>query len=158
VLVHLPTQEITPVGKPALFRSAEPAPDGKHLLVVLTRRPYSYVHPASLFPHDVEIWDRSGKCVYQLASLPLADQVPINGVPTGPRDYRWRPTEPATLIWVEALDGGDPKAKVPHRDRVLTLAAPFDAMARELGRTQHRFVSLTWGEKDGLALLRDFDR
>jgi dipeptidyl aminopeptidase/acylaminoacyl peptidase len=158
VLIHLPTQEITPVGKPALFRSAEPAPDGKHLLVVLTRRPYSYVHPAAAFPHDVEVWDRSGKCVHQLASLPLADRVPISGVPTGPRDYRWRPTEPATLVWVEALDGGDPKAKVPHRDRVLTLAAPFEDKPRELGRTQHRFVSLTWGEKDGLALLRDFDR
>jgi dipeptidyl aminopeptidase/acylaminoacyl peptidase len=158
VLIHLPTQALTPLGKPALFRSAEPAPDGKHLLVVQTRRPYSYVHPAGAFPHDVEVWDRSGKRVHLLASLPLADRVPIDGVPTGPRNYRWRPTEPATLVWVEALDGGDPKAKVPHRDHVLMQSAPFTAKPRELARTQHRFAGLTWGEHDGLVLLRDYDR
>lgn len=68
-------------------------------------------NPDSSFPRDVEVWDTKGKLVYKLASLPLADQVPIDGVITGPRSYRWRPTEPATLVWVEALDGGDQKRK-----------------------------------------------
>jgi dipeptidyl aminopeptidase/acylaminoacyl peptidase len=158
VLVHLATQAVTPLGKPDLFRTSEPAPDGKHFLIVRTHRPYSYVHPANVFPHDVEIWDRSGQRVHLLASLPLADRVPIDGVPTGPRNYRWRPTEPATLVWVEALDGGDPKAKVPHRDQVLMLSAPFAGKPRVLARTQQRFAGLTWGEREGLALLRDFDR
>ena len=53
------------------------------------------------------------------ASLPLADEVPIDGVPTGPRNHMWRPTDPATLLWTEALDGGNPKMKVPYRDRVM---------------------------------------
>src|SRR6185295_18899530 len=93
-----------------------------------------------------------------LASVPLADQVPIDGVITGPRGYRWRPTTPATLVWVEALDGGDPKKKVPNRDRVMTLKAPFTETPGELAKTEHRFASALWGEKGGLLLLSDYDR
>jgi dipeptidyl aminopeptidase/acylaminoacyl peptidase len=148
----------TPLGKPALFAAAEPSPDGKLLLVVRTHRPFSYLYPAGAFPKDVEVWDRSGKVVYKLASLPLADKVPIEGVPTGPRSAHWRPTEPATLAWVEALDEGDPKKKVPARDRLLQLAAPFTGEPVQVAKTQHRFAGLTWGEKDGLALVRDYDR
>ena len=65
----------------------------------------------------------------------------IDGVATGPRNYRWRPTEPATLT-VEALDGGDPKKKVPHRDRVLMLKAPFNGAPTELYKTEHRFAGM----------------
>ncbi len=43
----------------------------------------------------------------------------------GPRDVRWQPLHPARLVWTEALDGGDPRAKAAHRDRIMTLAAPF---------------------------------
>jgi len=32
---------------------------------------------------------------------------------------------PAKLIWLEALDGGDPLKKVPHRDKLMSLGAPF---------------------------------
>jgi dipeptidyl aminopeptidase/acylaminoacyl peptidase len=156
--VDTQTGRVTPFGKPALYSSLQPAPDGEHLLVSCTRRPYSYLLPASAFPREVEVWDRTGKVVHKLASLPLADQVPIEGVPTGPRASHWRPTAPATLVWVEALDDGDPKKKVPHRDRVLMLKAPFTAAPTELARTEHRYAGLTWGETGGLALLRDYDR
>src|SRR4030095_16855415 len=91
------------VGKPAIFQSAEPSPDGQHLLVGIVHRPFSYSFPAPAFPRNVEVWDTKGKMVYKVASLPLADQVPIEGVITGPRFVRWRPAEPATLVWVQAL-------------------------------------------------------
>src|SRR5262249_24889001 len=138
--------------------SYSPSPDGKHLLVVSYHRPYSYLLTAESFPKEVEVWDRDGKVAYKLASLPLQDQVPIEGVPTGPRGYGWRPTEPASLVWEEALDKGDPKVKVPHRARVLMLKAPFEGKPQEIAKTEHRFGGLTWGEKDGLAILREGDR
>ncbi len=158
VLVNILTGRLTALGKPAIFASVEPSPDGDHFLVVRNHRPYSYLLPAFAFPKEVEVWDRAGKVVHKLASLPLADQVPIDGVPTGPRNYNWRPTEPATLVWVEALDDGDPKKKVPHRDRVLMLKAPFTGQPVELARTEHRYQGITWGEKNGLAFIRDYDR
>src|SRR5262249_9491757 len=132
-------------------------PDGKHILVVRSHRPYSYLLPASAFPKDIEVWDRTGKVVVQVASLPLADQVPIEGVPTGPRDVHWVPTESATLVWAEALDGGDPTRQVPHRDELKRLRVGQEKPV-SLTKTEQRFSGLTWSEKGGPALLSDFDR
>ncbi len=157
-LVDSSSGKFTEVGQPAIFLSEDVAPDGQHILVARIRRPFSYLYTDSSFPRDVEVWDTKGKVAYKLASLPLADQVPIDGVITGPRSYRWRPTEPTTLVWLEALDGGDPKKKVTHRDRVLMLKAPFAGSPMELTRTEHRFSGGTFGEKDGLLLFSDFDR
>src|SRR6266508_391983 len=157
-LINSATGRATPLGKPAIFGSVEPAPDGNHFLIATIHRPYSYLLSAGSFPRLVEVWDRGGKSVYKLADLPLADQVPIEGVPTGARNYNWRPTEPATLVWIEALDGGDAKKKVSPRDVVKMIKAPFTGQPVDLAKTEHRFAGMTWGEKDGLVFVRDFDR
>ena len=157
-LVDSSNGKLSEVGEPAIFLSEDVAPDGQHILVTRIRRPFSYLFIDSSFPRDTEVWDMKGKVVHKLASQPLSDQVPIDGVVTGPRSYRWRPTEPATLVWVEALDNGDPRKKVPHRDRVLMLKAPFAGPPTELTKTEHRFSGGSWGEKDGLLLVSDFDR
>src|SRR6185436_2665917 len=136
-LVDTISGRTTEVGKPAIIQSANPAPDGQHLLVATVHRPFSYLYPVFAFPKEVQVWDTKGKLEYKLASVPLADQVPIDGVITGPRAYRWRPTATATLVWTEALDGGDPKKKVPHRDRVMMLKAPFTETHGELVKTEH---------------------
>jgi dipeptidyl aminopeptidase/acylaminoacyl peptidase len=146
------------VGKPGIFQSAEPSPDGQQLLVGIVHRPFSYLFPASAFPRNVEVWDTKGKVVYKLASLSLADQVPIDGVPTGPRAYGWRPTEPATLVWVQALDDGNPKKKVDFRDKVLMLKPPFTSQPTEWAKTQQRFAGMGWGERDGLVFINDYER
>ncbi len=149
---------VTNVGQPAIYEEVAPAPDGRHLLVARVKRPYSFLHPASAFPKEVEVWDTQGKSVHRLASKALQDQVPINGVPTGPRLYGWRPTEPATLVWAEALDEGDPKKKVPHRDRVLMLKAPFTGAPVELMKFEDRYTGMQWFERGGLALASDVNR
>ncbi len=157
-LVDTASGRKTPVGAPAIFQTAQPAPDGKHLLTARIQKPYSYLHPSFAFPKLVEVWDLAGKTVHKLADLPLADRVPIDGVPTGPRGYHWRPTDPATLVWLDALDDGDPKKKVPHRDRVLMLKAPFTAAPAELFKAEHRGFAVEWGERDGVAMTGDYDR
>ena len=157
-LVDVASGKVTAIGQPGLYANLDASPDGKYFLVVRNHRPYSYLLPSSRFPKDVEIWDRTGKLQHSLASLPLEDRVPIEGVATGPRRFQWRPTEPATLIWAEALDDGDPRKKVPHRDRLMTLSAPFMGLPVEIAKTEHRYSSITWGEKNGLALLSDYDR
>jgi dipeptidyl aminopeptidase/acylaminoacyl peptidase len=148
----------TMLGTPAVFDEAEPSPDGAHVLVARLHRPYSYLHPADDFPKEVEVWDRSGKVVHKLASLPLADEVPIEGVPKGPRSYQWHPTEPATLVWAEALDDGNPRKKVPNRDRILSLKAPFAGQPAEIFKTEHRFRGIEWDERGELMFVRDYDR
>jgi dipeptidyl aminopeptidase/acylaminoacyl peptidase len=148
----------SPLGRPGIFEEAEPSPDGAHVLVARLQRPYSYLHPAEDFPREVEVWGRDAKVAHKLVSRPLADEVPIEGVPKGPRSYHWRPTEPATLVWAEALDEGDPRKKAPHRDRVMMLKAPFGGAPAEVFKTEHRFTGLLWDERGESAFVRDYDR
>jgi dipeptidyl aminopeptidase/acylaminoacyl peptidase len=155
--VDVTTGAVTPIGKPAVFSEIDAAPDGEHVLVTTIRKPYSYVTTYGRFAHDVEVWDRNGRVVRAVARLPVADRVPIHGVPTGPRDFGWRPTEPATLVWAEALDKGDWNVKVPARDKVMIHSAPFTAAPTEITRTEQRFAGFEWGERKSLALLRDYD-
>jgi dipeptidyl aminopeptidase/acylaminoacyl peptidase len=157
-LVDAEDGDIKTLGQPAIFSTLEPAPDGKHLLVARLRRPYSYLHPFNAFPREVEVWDTNARVVHKLASLPLADQVPIEGVPKGPRAFDWHPVEPATLTWAEALDEGDPRKKVSHRDRLLMLKAPFTEAPREIFRTEHRYSGLSWGDGGSFLFVRDYDR
>lgn len=157
-LVSAVNSKVVNVGAPTIAASVDIAPDGRHLLVVTTHRPYSYLLAASSFPHEVEVWNLSGKLVHKVASQPLQDQVPIEGVPTGPRNINWRPTEPATLVWLEALDGGDTKKKAEVRDRVVLLKAPFTNQPVELYKTQYRAGRLAWLEKGGGVLISEQDR
>jgi dipeptidyl aminopeptidase/acylaminoacyl peptidase len=149
---------VTPFGQPAIFLSVDPAPDEHHVLITRLHKPFSYLFPDFAFPKEIEVWDTKGKLVYKVASQPLADQIPIDGVITGPRSVRWRPNQPATLVWVQALDGGDPKKKVPYRDSVLTIKAPFTGQPTELFKTENRFANGGFGEKGGLILFSDFER
>lgn len=148
---------ITPIGAPGVYQNVTLSPDEQHLVVGRLKRPYSYLVPASQFPRDVEVWDRAGKVVRALADVPMADTVPPRGVITGPRAFMWHPAKPATLYWAEALDKGDPSATVPHRDRVMELAAPFTAEPAEALKTEWRYGGLDFTDK-GVALLTEFDR
>jgi dipeptidyl aminopeptidase/acylaminoacyl peptidase len=149
---------IVPVGEPGVILGAEPSPDGKYLLVTRVHRPYSYLYPVNSFPRAIEVCDLTGKVVHTVADLPLQDQVPIEGVPTGPRSVQWVANKPATLVWVEALDDGDPRKKVPHRDELFTLAAPFEGKPKPAGMIEHRFAGVNFFEEGGSVLLRDYDR
>ncbi|MBI4364883.1 MAG: S9 family peptidase, partial [Candidatus Latescibacteria bacterium] len=158
LLVDPVTGTSTRLGKPDIYAGVTPSPDGAHFLVEIIHRPYSYLHSFWRFPREVEIWDRSGSLEHRLASLPLADEVPIQGEPKGPRYYTWRSNAPATLVWAEALDEGDPGTKVPHRDRLLMSEAPFKSSPTEILRLPERFDGIVWGEAGGLALVDEFDR
>ena len=127
-------------------------------MIARVHRPFSYLHPVYDFPVDVEVWSSQGLKEYAVASLPLADRVPIDGVRPGPRSYQWLPNEGAALVWAEAMDGGNPKEKVPHRDRIVMLGAPFTAQPKEVFKTEQRFRGFQPMEKSGLALVEDYER
>ncbi len=139
-----------PLGGPAVFRSMDPSPDGKYLMVQMIRHPYSYSLQEGDFPHRIEIWDLDGNFVHLLADLPLQDQVPISfgSVPVGRRSVEWRNDKPAQLVWTEALDGGDGGVEADERDRVFTLDAPFTGEPRPLITLGHRYGGVTWGDDD----------
>ncbi len=150
--------KVRQIGTPAIYDEFSPSPDGKYFLISRIERPFSYLFPFSRFPKKVEIWDSAGKAVFTLASIPLQDNIPVQGVPLGPRSYDWIPTEAASLIWVEALDGGNPRNKAAHRDKMMRLSAPFSGSPAELLKIENRYQGRAFGEKDGLMIFYDFDR
>jgi len=163
-LVDAASGRITPVGKPGMYEGLDVAPDGRHAVVTEIRTPYSYVTTFDRFPKQIDVWDLSQRpgsgtnpVVRQIAALPLADRVPNRGVPVGPRNFTWRPTEAATLVWAEALDGGDPNVQASERDKLMLLKAPFDAAPIELTRTAQRYAGLNWSEQPAVALLSEYD-
>ncbi len=152
-----PDGQAVPLGKPGLVVNVSPSPDGRYLLVQTLHRPFSYLVPAFRFPRRAEVWDLDGHAVKTIADLPLQEEIPIafDSVATGPRDLEWRDDAPATLTWVEALDGGDPGHEAAQRDKVLTLAAPFTGEPATLVTLAWRFGGITWGNdgNGGLALV-----
>jgi dipeptidyl aminopeptidase/acylaminoacyl peptidase len=147
----------TPVGRPAIFTMFAPSPDGNFVLIARAKRPFSWLVPYDDFPTLVEVWDRKGSSVKQIADLPVADTVPNGGVLPGPRAWRWQPTAPATVAWIEALDGGDPRTNVPQRDKLMVLSAPFSEAPVELARTEWRAAGPAWTDA-GVLMLTENDR
>ena len=155
--VDAATGRRTPVGKPGMISSSSVSPNGQYLIVERVKRPFSRLLTRGEFPSDVEIWTRPGDMARTIADVPMGDTVPINGVRTGPRSYRWVPLEPATVMWVEALDKGDIRNEVPNRDRILTLKAPFTSEPAEVAKTQYRYGGASWTD-NGTILLTENDR
>ncbi len=152
------TGQIERIGPAGLITGVEPSPDEKYLLVSTVRRPFSYRVPYVYFTRKTEVWDADGRTVATPADLAVSDDIPRQGVPTGPRGVQWQPLHDARLLWAEALDGGDPRAKVPHRDKIMALNAPFTGKPAEVMKVQHRFSGFAWFPEKDRALVSEFDR
>ena len=155
--INIASGKKTTIGRPAIFDSVTPSPGSEYILVSRIKRPFSHLLPMNGFPTDVEVWTRGGAVAHQIADVPSREGVPINGVQTGPRGIHWRQDQPATIVWTEALDGGDLKNKVPFRDKVIWLSAPFSNAPAEIAKTEWRFAGLSFTEK-GVGLLAESDR
>jgi len=143
--------------KKGIITDVSPSPDGKWLMVTTVERPFSYLVPYSFFPNRTEIRDLSGKVVKELLFKPLQENLPrgYDAVEPGPRNYSWRADRPASLIWVEALDGGDFYAKeMKYHDQVWLLEAPFTAEPKPFLSVEKRIQRITWGT-DNLAVLSE---
>jgi dipeptidyl aminopeptidase/acylaminoacyl peptidase len=155
-LVDTRTLAVKRIGGAGVLGDVRIAPSGQYVMVSKIKRPYSFTRPWQRFANDVEIWGLDGHLVETVASLPLADQVPIDGEATGPRSVAFVPTLPATVFWVEALDQGDWEVKAAHRDRL---------MLKEIGKPaatwfdlEQRFVNIDWIDDGATALVTEFER
>ena len=149
-------------GTSSLFKKADMyagesfSPDGNYLMITTLERPFSYIVPLNRFPMRTVIYDRNGGAVKTVNEVPLNEIIPkgFMAVRNGKRYMSWRNDQPATLFFVEALDGGDPANKVPHRDELFLWQAPFSANPVSLAKTEQRFSGITWGN-DRTAILMD---
>ena len=156
ILLEVKTGRQKKLGRPSIFSSFDVSPFGRYVLVERIHPPYSYQSPAQFFPRSTEVWDLKAS-VKHVTIQPATEDVATGGVPVQPRGHHWRPTGAATIIWIEALDGGDPTREVEHRDRLMMLEAPFTGRPKQVTILENRFSKVYWGETRNTALVREYD-
>ena len=163
--VTLTTSELYNVdlnGKTELFKKEDMyatisiSPDGNYMLVTTFQKPFSYVVPLNRFPQVSKVYNLNGIEIKKVNDVPLSEVIPkgFMAVRTGKRSMNWRADEPATLFYVEALDGGDPQSKVTYRDAIYLWKAPFSENPYLLTKTIQRYSNIVWGNKN-VAVLQD---
>ncbi len=149
--------EVRLLGKAGMYKSFTASPDGQYLLVSQLKRPFSYLVPQSRFPLLTEVWTTDGELVTQVADLPSGETIPkgFDSVIEGRRSIAWRGDKAATLVWAEALDGGDMSTETDHHDSVYTWNAPFKESPQRLLNIERRFAGIEWGNDD-FAIVTDW--
>lgn len=141
----------------ALYRYISPSPNGEYFLITEIKRPFSYIVTYSRFPTSYNVYRTDGALVKTIVDVPLIEELPkgFMAVRTGARDITWRDDQPATLVWAEALDGGDPENEVDYRDAVKQLSAPFNDQPTQIAKTKLRYYNIQWGTKK-MAILSSY--
>jgi len=140
-----------------MYSSMSLSPDGKYVIIGEISRPFSYLVTYGRFPTSYDVYDTAGKLVKNIVKVPLTEELPKGFMSTreGIRSLQWRDDKPATLVWAEALDGGDPENEVEMRDAVYQLDAPFTNEKSLLTKTKLRYSGIEWGN-DNLAVIYDY--
>ncbi|HEY8876448.1 MAG TPA: prolyl oligopeptidase family serine peptidase [Roseateles sp.] len=156
--IKLSTGASREIGTPGLYANVEVVGTQGTLITERLVPPFSYQVAWQDFARQVELRDFDGKLLRDLGAIKLKEGVPVEGVITGPRNFWASPRADGAVYWVEALDGGDQRNKVPFRDRLMRLDPPYRGEAREVHRTVGRLAGLSFVDAGDRALVTDFDR
>ena len=145
------------LAKENLYYEIDFSPDGKFILISIIQKPFSYLVPYYRFPTKYVIYSSKGKELTVLHEVPLIEDLPkgFMAVRTGPRNFSWRSDMPSSLIFVEALDDGNPEMDIKYRDEVFEVTYPFKQNKSSLLKTKNRFYSIDWCN-DTLAVGYDY--
>ncbi len=146
------------ISSPAIYDEISLSPDNNFIFVEKVTKPYSYELPHYRFPRNFEILYIDGNPFKNIYQRPLQDQVPIGGTYQGPRRFSWQPFHDASLVWVEALDKGDPKVVVEYRDKIMRFDVSTDSEPEELFRTKYRFTGIEWSQDKDELIYSEYDR
>ena len=140
----------------AMYASESMSPDGTYLMLTTLEKPFSYLVPLNRFPMKTVVYAMDGTLVKEVNQVALNEIMPkgFMAVREGKRSMQWRADQPATLSYVEALDGGDPAKEIEYRDEVFTWEAPFTAAPKSIVKLTQRYAGITWGN-DQIALIAD---
>ena len=152
-LVKIGMGESKPFGEPGIISGFSISPDGNYVMVSTVQKPFSYIVPYSRFPYTIDLYNQVGDKIVRHASIPHAENIPkgFGAVRSGQRSHAWRSDQPATIYWVEAQDGGDPKKESELRDQMFMLDAPFNGAPKKAISFNLRYGGVTWGN-DNLAI------
>lgn len=140
----------------AIFAGESFSPDGEYVMVTTVEKPFSYIVQLNRFPQVTNVYTKQGTLIKEVNNVPLIEIQPkgFSSTRVGKRSMDWRADKPASLYYVEALDGGDQSVSAEFRDMLYTWDAPFNNEPKPLVKVPQRFAGVTWGD-DNTAVLRD---
>ena len=143
--------------EPGMYSDISFSPDGKFVMVTHIKKPFSYLVPYYRFPSETNIYDKNGNLINMINDVPLIEDLPKGFMAEreGKRDFEWRNDKPASLVYVEALDGGDPEVEAEYRDEFFQLEAPFKGEGKSLLKVKNRGSRILWGN-DEIAVATDY--
>ena len=126
------------------------SPDGNYLMLTTIQKPFSYIVPLNRFPMTTTVFDQNGNAVKVVNEIPLNEVMPkgFSSVRTGKRAMTWRDDAPSTLVYAEALDGGDQAKSADFRDEIFLWEAPFSANPKSFFKTKQRYSGTDWSNSD----------
>ncbi len=126
------------------------SPDGNYLMLTTIQKPFSYIVPLNRFPMTTTVFDQNGNAVKVVNEIPLNEIMPkgFSSVRTGKRAMDWRDDAPSTLVYAEALDGGDQAKSADFRDEIFLWEAPFSASPKSFFKTKQRYSGTDWSNSD----------
>ncbi len=126
------------------------SPDGNYLMLTTIQKPFSYIVPLNRFPMTTTVFDQNGNAVKVVNEIPLNEIMPkgFSSVRTGKRAMTWRDDAPSTLVYAEALDGGDQAKSADFRDEIFLWEAPFSASPKSFFKTKQRYSGTDWSNSD----------
>ncbi len=163
VLAHSELHKVSLDGESKLWKESgmysylSVSPDGNEIMVLEISRPFSYLVTYGRFPTSYDIYNLDGKLVKNMVKVPLIEELPkgFMSARTGMRNLQWRDDKPATLVWAEALDGGDPAVETEYRDAIYEMDSPYTGQKKLLIKSKLRYNGINWGD-DNLAVLYDY--
>lgn len=140
----------------AMYRGISFSPDGQYVMITSVERPFSYLVPYYRFPSKSVVYTSAAQFVATIVEVPLIEDLPKGFMAErmGRRDISWRADRPATIVFAEALDGGDPENKVDFRDEVFLLEAPYNGTPISIFKSINRYRGIQWGN-DKIAIATD---
>ena len=140
-----------------MYNGIELSPNGKYVMITTIDKPFSYLVPYRRFPFTQTIYDNNAQKIQEVLKVPLIEDLPqgFMACRMGRRYISWRNDKPATLYYVEALDGGDPAIEIQYRDEVFQLDAPFNGAPQSMLKTQNRFYKIDWSTEH-FAIAHDY--
>ncbi len=143
--------------EPRMYSDVSFSPDGEYVMITHIKKPFSYLVPYYRFPSETNVYDKAGNLVNMINDVPLIEDLPKGFMAEreGKRDFDWRDDKPATLVYVKALDGGDPEVEAEYRDEFFQLEAPFEGEGTSLLKVKNRGSRIQWGDDD-IAIATDY--
>ena len=140
-----------------MYSSISISPDGSYVMVVTIEKPFSYLVPYRRFPSSTKMYKSEGSLVTTILQVPLIEDLPkgFMAVRKGMRNISWRNDKPATLVYAEALDEGDPEKEAEYRDEIFEMDAPFDEKGKSILKLTNRYYYIQWGSEN-LAIAYDY--